>query len=137
VNVTTSLYHLSISQQELPLGNLDPQWELDIGNEGVNANASCLEAKQRRRQKQRQQQSFNILPSPPHAQGGPTIPAVDTTLRHRRVAGQRRGKGSTAMVITVDGERGSQANSVGKVGSVPYQTEELTSPRGLWRAAFP
>jgi len=73
VNVTTSLYHLSISQQELPLGNLDPQWELDIGSEGVNANASCLEAKQRQRQKQRQQQSFNILPSPPHAQGGPTI----------------------------------------------------------------
>lgn len=68
VNVNTSLYHLSISQQELPLGNLDPQWETDIGNEGVNANASCLEAKQQQRQ-----QSFNILPSPPHAQGGPTV----------------------------------------------------------------
>jgi hypothetical protein len=56
------------------------------------------------------------------------FPAVDTTLRHRRVAGQRRGKKSTAMVITVDGERGGQAHSVGRVGSVPYQTKELTSP---------
>lgn len=56
------------------------------------------------------------------------FPAVDTTLRHRRVAGQRRGKKSTAMVITVDGEREGQAHSVGRVGSVPYQTKELTSP---------
>jgi hypothetical protein len=136
VNVTTSLYHLSISQQELPLGNLDPQWETYIGNEGVNANASCLEAKRRRRQKQRQQQSSNILPSPPTRRVDLPFPAVDTTLRHRRVAGQRRGKGSTAMVITVDGERGSQVNSVGKVGSVPYQTKELTSPRVFWRGCI-